>query len=105
MENNSTTELAAMTLIANSGDARSLAFQALEKAKLGKFSEAENLLKESDEKSKVAHKAQTELLFSEAGGDNINLTLLMVHAQDHLMTSMLAVEMIREFITLYQGKE
>ena len=33
MTENSSSELMAMTLIANSGDARSLAFQALEEAK------------------------------------------------------------------------
>lgn len=35
MTENSSSELMAMTLIANSGDARSLAFQALEEAKVG----------------------------------------------------------------------
>lgn len=63
MTENSSSELMAMTLIANSGDARSLAFQALEEAKVGNFDEADRLLKESDEKSKIAHHAQTELLF------------------------------------------
>ena len=52
MTENSSSELMAMTLIANSGDARSLAFQALEEAKVGNFDEADRLLKESDEKSK-----------------------------------------------------
>jgi PTS system cellobiose-specific IIA component len=28
--------------------------------------------------------------------------MLMVHAQDHLMTSMLAAELIRELIALYK---
>ena len=104
MTENSSSELMAMTLIANSGDARSLAFQALEEAKVGNFDEADRLLKESDEKSKIAHHAQTELLFSEANGDHLELNVLLVHAQDHLMTSMLAVEMIREFSTLYKNE-
>lgn len=104
MTENSSSELMAMTLIANSGDARSLAFQALEEAKVGNFDEADRLLKESDEKSKIAHHAQTELLCSEANGDHLELNVLLVHAQDHLMTSMLAVEMIREFITLYKNE-
>lgn len=104
MEGNESLEMIAMTLIANSGDARSLAFAALEEAKSGNFDKAEELLKESDEKAKVAHKAQTDLLFQEANGEHLPVNVLLVHSQDHLMTSMLAVEMIREFITLYKNK-
>lgn len=55
MSENSNQELATMTLIAHSGDARSLAFKALEFAKEGNFSEAEEYLKKSDEESKLAH--------------------------------------------------
>ena len=104
MSENTSSELIAMTLIANSGDARSLAFQALEEAKAEHFEVADGLMKESDEKTKIAHQAQTEILFAEAGGTRLELNVLMVHAQDHLMTSMLAVEMIREFITLYKTR-
>lgn len=101
-DDNSNQELASMLLIAHSGDARSLAFQALELAKEGNFTEAERCLKESDEKSKEAHKAQSEMLFAEANGHQHDFNLLLVHAQDHMMTSMLAVELIREIIQLRQ---
>ena len=33
---------------------------------------------------------QTELICNEADGNGIEMNLLMVHAQDHLMTSILA---------------
>ncbi|MGF0048189.1 PTS lactose/cellobiose transporter subunit IIA [Streptococcus hyointestinalis] len=102
MSENSNQELATMTLIAHSGDARSLAFKALEFAKEGNFSEAEEYLKKSDEESKLAHQGQTELLVEEANGGKHEFNLLLVHAQDHLMTSMLAVELIREIIQLRQ---
>ena len=55
--------------IANAGDARSYAFQALDAAKSGNFDEAEELLKKSEEASTLAHKAQTDLLFDEVNGN------------------------------------
>lgn len=97
-------ELVSMTIIANSGDARSFAFQALEKAKLGDFESAEKLLIESDKAANLAHKAQTELLVKEANGDKQDVNVLLVHSQDHLMTSMLANELIKEIILIYKNK-
>ena len=49
MDENNATDLMSMTIIANSGDARSFAFQALESVKAGKLEEAEELLKKANE--------------------------------------------------------
>ncbi|WP_160676444.1 PTS lactose/cellobiose transporter subunit IIA [Clostridium sp. C8-1-8] len=97
-------DLVSMTIIANSGDARSFAFQALEEAKAGNFEKAEELLAKSDVSASLAHKAQTELLFKEANGYKQDINVLLVHSQDHLMTSMLANELIKEIILLYKNK-
>ena len=91
MDENNATDLMSMTIIANSGDARSFAFQALESVKAGKLEEAEELLKKSDVAVNLAHKAQTDLL-------------VLIHSQDHLMTSMLANELIKEIILLYKNR-
>ena len=99
---NSETDLVSMTIIANSGDARSFAFQALEEVKEGHFEEADELLKKSDSSLNLAHQAQTDLLVKEANGERQDINVLLVHSQDHLMTSMLANELIREIILLYK---
>ena len=104
MDNNSI-DMVSMTLIANSGDARSMAFGALEAAKAGNFEEADELMKKSDEAATLAHKAQTELLFKEANGNHTDVNVLLVHAQDHLMTSMLASELIKEIVLLYKKQK
>ncbi|MFV0379338.1 MAG: PTS lactose/cellobiose transporter subunit IIA [Anaerorhabdus sp.] len=104
MEENSPVELVAMNIIANSGDARSLAFQALEEAKAGNIDEAQKLLVKSSEAATLAHKAQTDLLFAEANGNKQDISILLIHSQDHLMTSMLATELIKEIILLYKNK-
>ena len=102
MKENSNLELTSMTLIANSGDARSKAFEALEQAKLQSFEQAEALIEEAKAYSTKAHNAQTELLFKEANGENETVNVLLVHAQDHFMTSLLAIELIEEMIRLRQ---
>lgn len=104
MDDENGSEMISFGIIANAGDARSYAFGALEAAKKGNFEEAEELLKKSDEAAIKAHHAQTELLVKEANGDKTPVDVLLVHAQDHLMTSMLAVELIKELITLYRNK-
>ena len=84
--------------------ARSYAFQALDAAKQGKFDEADELMKKSEDSSTLAHKSQTDLLFKEMNGQHTDVDVLLVHSQDHLMTSMLAQELIKELIELYKNK-
>lgn len=55
------------------------------------------------EKSLVeAHHAQTAMLTQEAQGENVELTLLTVHSQDHLMTAITFKDMAKEIIDLYK---
>ena len=79
-----------MMLIVHSGDARAAAFHALQEAKAGNYEEAKKLMAES----------QTD----EGNGEGPQVNLLLVHAQDHLMTSMLAQELIAELIELHEKK-
>lgn len=95
-------EMIAMTLIGHAGETKSLAFQALNEAKKGNFTEAEEYLKKSTEEMLKAHEMQTDLIVKEAGGEKIDIGLIMVHSQDHLMTAILFKEMAKEFIDLYK---
>lgn len=95
-------ETIAMELVGNAGEARSLAFEALAQAKNKNFEKAKELLKESKQASLKAHHIQTDLICQEADGNKVEIGLLMVHAQDHLMTSILARELITEIISLYE---
>ena len=97
-------EMISFGIIANAGDARSFAFQALDAAKHGDFAQADELVKKSEESSTLAHKAHTELVFKEMNGGHTEVNVLLVHSQDHLMTSMLAQELIKELIELYKNK-
>ena len=91
----------AMMIIANSGQARSDAFAALQEAKKGNFEDAEKLLKEAEESLQTAHESHRELLKMDASGEVTQVSILLCHAQD-LMGSALALDLIREMIVLYQ---
>lgn len=102
MQDDEELEELAMMIIANSGAARSNSFQALEEAKKGNFEKAEELLKQSDVNLHQAHESHRRLLTMDANGEVKNTGILLAHAQDHLMSSTLARELIKEIILLYQ---
>lgn len=97
---NSNAENVAMAIIANSGDGRSKAFNALKEAEEGNFSEANKLINESSQAIGKAHDVQTKMLVDEANGKKSDFSILTIHAQDHFMTSMLANDLIREMIKM-----
>ena len=101
MKEKISTENEAMTIIAFSGEGRSKAFEAIEVARTGAIDDAKKLLEVAKESSIKAHQAQTDLLVREAQGVNNDINMLLIHAQDHLMTSKLAIELIEEMVHLY----
>ena len=60
------------------------------------------LLQNAKETVNEAHHAQTELIQAEIRGEKAPLNLLMVHAQDHLMTALVVIDLAQEFIDLYK---
>ncbi|MEQ3452109.1 PTS lactose/cellobiose transporter subunit IIA [Enterococcus cecorum] len=93
-----------MGLIANGGNARSLAMKAMYAAKAGNFEEAQELLKASNESILQAHNMQTQLLTKEANGERSEVSLLMVHAQDHLMNAMTVKDLATEIVDIYKNQ-
>jgi len=88
-------------MISNAGSAKSYIFEALRESRKGRFDQVPDLLKSADDELKKAHSIQTELLQMEAaGGSGESVSLLMVHAQDHLMTVMLAKDLAEEMIEM-----
>ena len=91
-----------MGLIINAGMSRSLCFEALRQARAGQFAEADDLLRQAAEAANAAHGVQTRLIEADEGEGKIPDTLILVHAQDHLMTAMLARELVTELIELHR---
>ncbi len=95
-------EMIVFSLIANSGEGRSLSMEAISLAKKEDFDGAKALLDQADEKIAEAHKSQTSLIQSEADGQKAEVSLLLIHAQDHLMNAITISQMAKEFVDLYQ---
>ena len=91
-----------MGLIMHGGDAKSSAMEAIYAAKSGEFDDAEEKLSNADEALERAHKSQTDLLTKEARGDSVELSLLMVHGQDHLMNAITFKDLATEVIDVYK---
>jgi PTS system cellobiose-specific IIA component len=89
-----------MNIIIYSGEARAFAYEALHKVNEGKYDEALSLMEKADEEVGKAHDIQSTLLQKESAGDTVNVSILFVHAQDHLMTSISEKNLIREIIEL-----
>lgn len=100
-----TIEKIIMELVVNGGNARSCALEAIGAAKAGNFLQAQKHMQEADAAIEKAHSFQTEMIQSEAGGQSMTVTLLMVHAQDHLMNAMTVRDLAKEFIDLYERME
>ena len=80
-------ELIVFEIISNGGNAKALVYEAIEASENGNFKEARDLLNEADTFLNKAHQVQTDLIQKEAAGERNEVTVLFVHAQDHLMTS------------------
>lgn len=91
-------------LIANAGDAYGHFNQAIACARKGDFEAADAEIAAGRTSIAAAHKSQLELLAAEGKGNELDLSLLLVHAQDHLMMAMSFENVAREFITLYRER-
>jgi PTS system cellobiose-specific IIA component len=87
-------------MISRSGQARSLAYEAWDAIEEANYEQATQLLKQAEEELAEAHKIQTKLITAELNGENLQKTLLLIHAQDHLMTAMTEEKLIKRLIRL-----
>ena len=91
-----------MQIILYSGNAKSTAFEAIQAAKEKDIEQANALLEQANEELGNAHKVQTFLIQSEIRGEKIETSLLLIHAQDHLMNAITFKDLAGEFIALYE---
>ncbi|ARJ51718.1 PTS lactose/cellobiose transporter subunit IIA [Staphylococcus lutrae] len=91
-----------MQLIVKSGNAKSYAMEAIQLAKTGETTSAIELLNAADQNIVEAHQYQTKMLTQEANGEKLDVSLLVVHSQDHLMTSICFIELAKEIVEIYK---
>jgi PTS system cellobiose-specific IIA component len=95
-------EKIAFTVILHAGNAKAEAYKALDEAKQGNFDNIDKYLKNAKDELNEVHNIQTELLTAEANGDNIDLPIILVHAQDHLMTAISEINLVEELIDCFK---
>lgn len=100
MSNEVNMEQIIFEIISYGGTAKGLSYEAISAAQDGEFDKAEELLKEADEALVHAHQIQTNIIQAEAGGEHYEVSVLFVHAQDHLMTSLEVRTLAENFIAI-----
>jgi PTS system cellobiose-specific IIA component len=89
-----------MQLIIHGGDARAFSMKAIQAAEKGEFTEADQLMGEARISLNKAHDLQTTIIQEEIRGKPTSTTLLMVHAQDHVMNAMTVRDLAEHLIQL-----
>ena len=92
----------AFKIIANVGTAKSMYMQALNEAKQNNFEKAQELLDQGKEIFLEGHKAHAEILAKSAGADEIQMNLILAHAEDQLLSTETIEIMVKEMIELYK---
>jgi len=88
-------------IILHGGNGKSSSMEAIAAAKAGDFAEAKEKLKQAAEALNEAHHVQTQLIQNEVSGGKSEVSLLMVHAQDHLMNALTVRDLATVIVDLY----
>ena len=91
-----------INLILCAGESKSCAMEAIRAARNSQWQQAEDFLQQSGAAASQCHNIQTRLIGEDEGAGRVPVSLIMVHAQDHIMNAMLCREMAEEIVALYQ---
>ena len=95
-------ELISFQIISAVGTARSMYIEAIQLAKDGKISEAEAMMEEGQKVFVEGHHAHASLIQKEAAGEKTEFALLLMHAEDQLMSAEAFGILAQEFIDVYK---
>lgn len=95
-------ELICFQLITAAGGAKSNYIEAIQKAKQGLYEEAEELIRQGDELLKEGHQPHIDMIQKEAAGEDVKLSLILMHAEDQMMSTEVFKVMAEEMIELYK---
>lgn len=94
-------QLLSFQIIAAVGNARSLYLEAIQAAKQGDYAKAESLIDEGRASFSQGHAVHTQLVQREAAGDQAEFSLMILHAEDQLMSAEAFGILANEFIDVY----
>lgn len=88
-------------LISNTGEARANIFNSLEEARVNNNEKSKEFEKIAEQYLTKAHNIQTKLIQEDITSEGINVSLLMVHAQDQFMITMSEQYLVKKMIEMY----
>lgn len=95
-------ELISFGIISKVGIARSCFVEAMRYAQANDFVSAENSIEEGINQLREGHKIHAELIQREANNEKIELCLLLLHAEDTMMSAEVLEITAKEIITLHK---
>ena len=95
-------ELACFNIITHVGTARSNYINAIQLAKEGKYDEADEMIKNGEKEFVEGHHAHADMLTKEANGELGNAGVLLIHAEDQLMSAEAFKIIAEELIEIYK---
>lgn len=92
-----------MQLILHSGTGRSMVIEAIQAlAKDHDVAKARKQIEEAGKEIGQAHDIQTSMMTAECDGHPVEKSILLIHAQDHFMTSLAVRDMAKLMVDLYE---
>lgn len=88
--------------IAIAGTAKSLGKEAISYASNGEFEKAKNMYTEAKKKFLEVHSCHFDLIQKESSGEEIKICLLLIHMEDHIMTTSMFLDTILDQINLLE---
>lgn len=95
-------ELICFQIISSVGMAKSSYIEAIQEAKKGEFERAKSCMEEGKKAFSEGHKAHSELIQMEADGQGVNPNLLLLHAEDQMMSTETCKILAEELIVNYE---
>lgn len=101
-------ELISFNIISNVGSAKSMIMESMKKSRTGDFESAEKLIEEANKYLLIGEKEHFQVITREAKEKNIEVTILFMHAEDQLMSTVtlrdIANEVLENYKMMYELK-
>ena len=95
-------ELISFQIISAVGTARSCYIEAIAAAREGDYEKAQELISQGEEFFNQGHHCHASLIQKEASGEHVEFQILLIHAEDQLMSAEAFGILAKEFIETYK---
>jgi len=95
-------ELISFNIISNVGSAKSMVMESMQKSRSGDFEGAHKLIEEANKYLLVGEKEHFQVITKEAKEKNVELTLLFMHAEDQLISTVTLRDIANEMLENYR---